>query len=1271
MAFDRPPAVTTRLGKYELLREQAGSGTGSTWIARAADDPGEPAQLYTFLRLQRHVLKKVEAGEAFLVEARQAQHFRHPNALALLDLGTNDGEVFVASEYIAGESLASLIAAAGAPGLPPSVVIRIGLDILEAVAAAHAIEPPLVHGELGPQHVRVGMDGVAKIGGFAVARALAKVSSLGSKNHERLAYAAPERVKAMAAPLSSTTAVDPRADLFSMGVLLWELLSRQRLFMSKIEAAVIQKVLTAPIPALSSLSEVDVPADVDEALQKALERDPARRFQSANEMIMALEGAGPEWIASHQKVMALVEKLAASKPADRRSDGALEAKRMAPFDTPVGGAASAAGPPLPPVRPGTIRKPTLLGLTPVVSQGPAKPESAPDPSASPPSPEPNPANGEAKAAVPHQGSSAPMKPVAQPPPVVADDGNAGAGVAPAKAAERPAEAAKGAGSGQALPLPPAAAVAPTKPSAPIRPAKPATLPMGVRTQPYGTPAQAVSDVKTPEPKEVAPKPKEVPPPPPPPVVRTARPAPPTPKPVLKPTSSTAVTSSGDAAVSAVATFTARSFGSGKSPSTEPKVVIGSAPPPPPAQSLTPVPPPPSPSAPPPTPASLAAEPGKTGTSQPGSIPTGTTPSDGPSDSRRGRTATALDKLGPGSTLGRYEILMPVARGGMASVWGARLQGTRGFQKLVAIKTMLPDVSDDPDFESMFLDEAKVAARIRHPNVAEILDLGEQDDVLYLVMEWIEGENLSTLLKAARSHGGVPLSVALRIASQTCAGLHAAHELCDDAGNLVDLIHRDISPANVLVSITGFVKLVDFGVAKSKNRLHVTRAGGMVKGKTPYLSPEQLGQLPIDRRSDIFSFGALLYVLLTGLHPFRGETEAKTVENIALKEPVALRSIIPSIPIELEKVVFKALEKDPAKRFSTAAELQRAIDQVAVLIGTPTTDHDVAEFVRKAIGDLATKRAQELRSAIAVLDADVAKPESGRPPDAPVRPPTVELSRDLAAASADVMAAAPPRPPSAAPPRPPILDDDDDEIVFEEVRENQSLAFKPLVTSAAAMDFPFAGPSSPALAPVVEESTPPTTALDGALGEEASAIPPRRRSKLQLIVGGAVGACALIGVLAIVAGTKGSTKLSGSTVKQSSTGIPAVALAPAAPPATAALPATATPPAIAAPPATETPPATATAASPQELVQAPPPPDTAAPKGTETASAATSVPEPAIADTAGIAATATPPPRTTRTWVAPPRSTFKPLIKPPIKALPTTAPKSTTKPPPKKYNPTGI
>jgi serine/threonine protein kinase len=352
---------------------------------------------------------------------------------------------------------------------------------------------------------------------------------------------------------------------------------------------------------------------------------------------------------------------------------------------------------------------------------------------------------------------------------------------------------------------------------------------------------------------------------------------------------------------------------------------------------------------------------------------------------------------------------------MASVWAARLQGTRGFQKIVAIKTMLPDVSDDPDFETMFLDEARVAARIRHPNVVEIFDLGEQDDVLYLVMEWVEGDTLSGIQKASRRLGGIPQNITLRIASQICAGMHAAHELRDDDGKLVDLVHRDISPGNILISTSGFAKVTDFGVAKSAGRLHVTRAEGMVKGKTPYLSPEQLGTLPLDRRSDLFSLGVLLYTMVTGLHPFRGDSEFKTVENIALKDPIPPIQLVPSCHPDLDKLILKALEKDRTKRFSTAADMQRALDHVAAQVGDPVTDDDVAGFVRKCIGDFITKNSNDLRAAIAAADASAAdrisltseapRPQADSKPDvAPAaisegREATINVATDGAAAVA--------------------------------------------------------------------------------------------------------------------------------------------------------------------------------------------------------------------------------------------------------------------------------
>src|SRR5262245_36391967 len=236
-------------------------------------------------------------------------------------------------------------------------------------------------------------------------------------------------------------------------------------------------------------------------------------------------------------------------------------------------------------------------------------------------------------------------------------------------------------------------------------------------------------------------------------------------------------------------------------------------------------------------------------------------------------------LAPGMVLGRYELLVPVAQGGMATVWAARLKGSRGFQKTVAIKTMLPNLSDDPQFEQMFLNEASLASRVHHPNVAEILDLGEQDDVLYLVMEWVEGESVSVLMRTLKRSGAyLPLRFALRIARQACAGLHAAHEMRDDADQLLDLVHRDVSPQNVLVSYDGIVKLVDFGVAKALGRAGGETIAGQLKGKAAYMSPEQAKGARVDRRTDVFAMGIVLYKMTTGKHPFMGESDLTTMRN---------------------------------------------------------------------------------------------------------------------------------------------------------------------------------------------------------------------------------------------------------------------------------------------------------------------------------------------------------------------------------------------------------
>ncbi|RYE89305.1 MAG: serine/threonine protein kinase, partial [Myxococcales bacterium] len=327
----------------------------------------------------------------------------------------------------------------------------------------------------------------------------------------------------------------------------------------------------------------------------------------------------------------------------------------------------------------------------------------------------------------------------------------------------------------------------------------------------------------------------------------------------------------------------------------------------------------------------------------------------------------LGEVKPGQTIGRYEFLIPVAEGGMASVWAARMKGTRGFQKNLAVKMMLSSLSDNPQFEQMFLDEARIASKIHHPNVVEIFDLGEESEVLYIVMEYIDGEPLSTVFRTAQKKQGVPLPIALRIISEACAGLHAAHELLDDSGELLGLVHRDVSPQNILVSYDGAVKIVDFGVALAEGRNSDKTSAGTVKGKAPYMSPEQALGRPLDRRTDIFALGIVLYHLTTGRHPFRADTDILTLHNIIENEPPAPSSIVASYPRPLESVVLKAIEKNADKRFQTMEEFELAIERVMPPSNARIRSSDVARFVRETVGERGERRREALRSAVRLAD----------------------------------------------------------------------------------------------------------------------------------------------------------------------------------------------------------------------------------------------------------------------------------------------------------------
>jgi serine/threonine-protein kinase len=305
---------------------------------------------------------------------------------------------------------------------------------------------------------------------------------------------------------------------------------------------------------------------------------------------------------------------------------------------------------------------------------------------------------------------------------------------------------------------------------------------------------------------------------------------------------------------------------------------------------------------------------------------------------------------------------------MAMVWAARVKGTRGFQKIVAVKTMLSKLSEDAQFEQMFLDEASLASQIRHPNVVEISDLGEQEGVLYLAMEWIDGVPLNQLMKTAKPAGGVPLPIAVRIVMNACAGLHAAHELRDAKGQLIGLVHRDVSPQNILVTYDGVSKVVDFGVAKATAMGGSATVAGQLKGKVSYMAPEQVRGEAIDRRVDIFAMGIVLYALTTGKHPFRRESEAATMYTIASEDAVvAPRSFIPEYPAGLEAVLLKALAKDANARFASASEFQRALDQCLPVAERANTDEDVGTFIRKLFGNKREESRTALAAALALAD----------------------------------------------------------------------------------------------------------------------------------------------------------------------------------------------------------------------------------------------------------------------------------------------------------------
>jgi len=304
----------------------------------------------------------------------------------------------------------------------------------------------------------------------------------------------------------------------------------------------------------------------------------------------------------------------------------------------------------------------------------------------------------------------------------------------------------------------------------------------------------------------------------------------------------------------------------------------------------------------------------------------------------------------GTRFGKYSLLNRIAVGGMAEIFLARQEGLEGFEKTICIKRIRPHLSSQPNFVRMFLNEAKLAAQLNHPNIVQIYDLGRINDSYFIAMEYISGRDMSRIIPKAEKAGiPFPMIYALRIASNVCEGLYYAHTKTDAYGNPLHVVHRDVTPENVLVGFNGTVKIVDFGIAKANTQIEQTRAGE-IKGKLSYMSPEQAMGAQLDARSDIFALGSVVYEWITGYKLFTGENEMAILKSIIDGKIYPPSYFKEDVPESVERILMKALEKDKEKRYQSAWEMQFDIDTyLASSEFTPSNIH-LSNFLKQIFGD---------------------------------------------------------------------------------------------------------------------------------------------------------------------------------------------------------------------------------------------------------------------------------------------------------------------------------
>jgi serine/threonine protein kinase len=307
---------------------------------------------------------------------------------------------------------------------------------------------------------------------------------------------------------------------------------------------------------------------------------------------------------------------------------------------------------------------------------------------------------------------------------------------------------------------------------------------------------------------------------------------------------------------------------------------------------------------------------------------------------------------------RYRVVEKLESGGMAEVFRAESEGLQGFRKQVAIKRVLPHLSSKKKFISMFLDEARLSAQLSHSNCVQVFDIGVGDNAFFIVMEFVDGANLKSIVEHIKKTGrDFPVEAAVYISLELCKGLSYAHELTDPNGIPLHIVHRDMSPPNVLITKNGEVKIVDFGLAKANSQLEKSEPG-IIKGKFSYLSPEAAMGQEVDARTDVFAVGIILWELLAGQRLFLGDTDFQTVKRVQAANVPSISGINKKVPQDLEKIIAKALARDPAQRYATARELGNELTKFMFRFGVPVSTFEVSQLVTGAMKERQRHRPQQ-------------------------------------------------------------------------------------------------------------------------------------------------------------------------------------------------------------------------------------------------------------------------------------------------------------------------